>query len=95
MNYAKENAEHFASVLQAAGFGEYQKTIAEPHYNDAIEFMIDAGVTKEVALSPKSVGCASRYILDVYNCGGSDVKLSTFFFQRLSQLQSKCQGGDA
>lgn len=93
MSYSTDNKDHFAKVLKTCGMGEFQKDIVDGHYNDAIEFLIDSGVDAATAVSEKSVGCVARYILDTYSYQGSDVKLSTFFFQRLGQLQAKCQGG--
>lgn len=84
--------EHFNAVLKACGMGEFQAEVIRPIYNDALEFIKDAGVDEETALSNASVGCIARYVLDTYSYGAGEVKLSTFFFQRLAQLQAKCGG---
>lgn len=85
---------HFEKVLEAAGFTEYHKQSVQPYYEDGKDFLLDAGVPKEVVESDKSIGCLARYILDTYNLNGAAVDLSPFFFRRLKQLQLKGVGED-
>lgn len=80
----------YEKVLIAGGFTEYHKEILQTYYDDAIAFLVDAGVPEDIARSDLANGCITRYILDTYSMNSNEVKLSPFFFQRLKQLQRKC-----
>lgn len=54
--------------------------------DEVIGYMVDAGVSKEVANSEASAGVIARGIEDIkYNSG----KLSDYFYQRVTQLAYK------
>lgn len=78
---------HFDVVLLAAGFTEYHAEAVRPFYDEGLEYIIDAGVPREIAQSDKTIGCLARYILDTFNRNSNNVDLSPVFFRRLKQLQ--------
>ena len=78
----------FDRVLDAAGFTEYHRDKLQTYYNDALEYIKNAGVPESVATSEKADGCIVRYVLDTYNLNSNNVTLSDFFFMRLKQLQT-------
>ena len=88
-------AEHFNECMKMAGLeNEYQSEKATPVYNDAILFLIDAGIPEDKVKTEATVGCVARYILDTYSYGAGDVKLSPFLLQRVKQLQARFDKGE-
>lgn len=53
------------------------------------EFMVDAGVSENVAGSTAAIGCIARGVLDLWNYGAGNTTFSQYFFQRLEQLRFK------
>ena len=76
-------------VIKACGYTEYHKEIIQPYYEDALDYIRDAGVPEAIVTSSKAVGCIARYVLDTMNLNGNAVDLSPFFFRRFKQLQMK------
>ena len=73
-------------VISACGYTEYHKSQIQPYYNDALNFLRDAGVPESVVVSSKATGCIARYVQDTFNLNSNAVNLSPFFYQRLKQL---------
>lgn len=75
-----------SDVLNAMGItGEYQNDQIRPFYEDIVSYITDAGV------KPNNVTAAlvARGILDTWNYGAGDGKLSEYFIQRVTQLAYK------
>jgi hypothetical protein len=51
-------------------------------------YLASAGVYAEVIGSTLAVGCIARGVADLWNYGNGDTKLSEYFYQRATQLQS-------
>ena len=65
--------------------GEYQDQTLEQWMDEAKAFLIDAGVSEE----NMTVGIIARGVLDLWNYGAGDGKLSSYFMMRASQLALK------
>ena len=58
-------------------------------YIDEVKaYLTSAGVYAEVIGSTLAVGCIARGVADLWNYGNGDTKLSEYFYQRATQLQS-------
>ena len=82
-------------VVKACGYTEYHTEQIRPYYNDALYYLMDAGVPEEVAKSDKAIGCIARYVMDTFVLNCTAVNLSPFFFQRLKQLTTGGVSTDA
>lgn len=73
-------------VKSAIGItGTYQDATLTSYFNETKEFLKDAGV-KEANIT---VGIVARGVLDLWNYGAGDGKLSEYFMQRAAQLSYK------
>ena len=73
-------------VKSALGItGEYQDDTITQYFDEAIDFLKDAGV-KEKNIT---VGIVARGVSDLWNYGAADGKLSEYFMQRAAQLSYK------
>lgn len=73
-------------VKNAIGItGSYQDATLTSYFNETMEFLKDAGV-KEANMT---VGIVARGVLDLWNYGAGDGKLSEYFMQRAAQLSYK------
>lgn len=53
---------------------------------DVKAFMLDGGVTAEILVNDRAIGCISRGVADLWNYGSGDGRFSDVFFQRMIQL---------
>lgn len=49
-------------------------------------YMVDAGIPQSKVESVSSAGVISRGVIDIWNYGSGDGKLSDYFYQRVSQM---------
>ncbi len=78
------NAELFLNdVKDAIGItGDYQDKTITIWINDVIAFLVDAGVAETRITS----GLVARGVIDLWNLGSGDGKLSEYFKQKAVQL---------
>lgn len=66
--------------------GDFQNTTIQGWIDEVKEFLIDGGIAESIVNSKKAKGVISRGVSDLWNYGAGDGKLSTYFFQRATQL---------
>ncbi len=74
--------------------GEYQDNTIKGYIEDTKEFLIDAGVKKDIVESASAIGVISRGVSDLWNYGAGEAEFSTYFKQRAAQLCFKEVKGD-
>ena len=74
--------------------GIYQDSTIQGYIDEVKQFMLGAGVQKEVVDAETSVGVITRGVADLWNYGSGGTQLSPYFFQRVIQLASKMKGQD-
>ena len=75
-----------AEVKKATGItGDYQDDTLQTWIDETIEFLRDAGVNE----SNITTGIIARGVLDLWNYGAGDGKLSDYFMKRAVQLAMK------
>ena len=57
------------------------------YIDEVKQYLHSAGVLEEVVHSTLAVGCIARGVADLWNYGGTDAKLSEYFYQRAEQLR--------
>ena len=73
-------------VKKALGIvGNYQDDTLQVYFNEAIDFLKDAGVSE----ANITAGVVARGVSDLWNYGAGDGKLSPYFMQRAAQLSYK------
>ena len=73
-------------VLDAMGItGDYQSNQIQPFFDDVVDYIIGAGV-KSANITAALI---ARGVLDTWNYGAGDGKLSEYFIQRVTQLAYK------
>lgn len=73
-------------VKDATGLtGDYQDATVRVWFDEAVEFLRDAGV-RDANITD---GIVARGVLDLWNFGAGDGKLSEYFVQRAAQLAYK------
>ena len=84
-------AERFAKVKTALGMNgsNYQDETLTVYIDEVLEFMIDAGVQREVAESNAAVGCLAVGVNDLWNYSSGGVRFSDYFKNRVVQLSCK------
>lgn len=65
--------------------GYYQDATLQIYFNEVVEFLADAGVSK----SNMTAGIIARGVSDLWNYGSGEGKLSLYFMQRATQLAYK------
>lgn len=90
-------AEILKSVKQALGItGTFLDNTLKMYIEEVLAYLMDAGVSKTVALSSAAVGVITRGVSDLWNYGSAGGKLSEYFYQRVVQLAYKpSEGGDS
>lgn len=73
--------------------GTYQDETLKFYIDETKNFMISAGVKKDVTDSELSVGCIMRGVADLWNYGSGSVKFSEYFIQRVIQLKTETTVG--
>ena len=84
-------AERLAKVKTALGMNgsNYQDETLSVYIDEVMEFMIDAGVRREVAESTAAVGCLAIGVNDLWNYSSGGVRFSDYFKSRVVQLSYK------
>ena len=73
-------------VKKATGLtGDFQDDTVQEWFDEAVGFLKDAGV-KDANITD---GIVARGVLDLWNYGAGDGKLSEYFMQRAAQLADK------
>ena len=73
-------------VKKALGItGTYQDDTITEYYNEAVDFLKEAGVAEAYITN----GIVARGVSDLWNYGTGDGKLSPYFIQRAAQLALK------
>lgn len=71
------------NVKTALGItGSYQDATLQVYIEEVLSFLTDAGVPQ----SKITAGIVARGVADLWNYGGAEGKLSSYFMQRASQL---------
>lgn len=74
-------------VKSALGItGTYQDDTLSVYIEEIKAFMLDAGVAAATVESVSSAGVIARGVADLWNYGSGEGKLSSYFYQRVSQL---------
>lgn len=74
------------SVKEAIGVtGDYQDATLQRWVDEAVAFLKDAGVAEKNI----TTGIVARGVLDLWNYGAGDGKLSDYFVRRAAQLSMK------
>ena len=75
-----------ANVKTALGItGEYQDATIQIYIDEVVDFLINAGVPDNSITS----GIVARGVLDLWNYGSGNGKLSQYFMRRATQLSYK------
>ena len=84
-------ADRLAKVKTALGMNgsNYQDETLSLYIGEVLEFMIDAGVQREVAESAAAVGCIAVGVNDLWNYSSGGVRFSEYFKSRVVQLSCK------
>lgn len=84
-------ADRLAKVKTALGMNgsDYQDETLSVYIDEVLEFMIDAGVQREVAESSAAVGCLAVGVNDLWNYSSGGVRFSEYFKSRVVQLSCK------
>ncbi len=73
-------------VKNALGIsGDYQDATLQVYFDETVDFLTDSGVKPSNITS----GIVARGVSDLWNYGGGDGKLSSYFLQRAAQLAYK------
>lgn len=90
-----EETKLLEAVKNGAGkLSEYHDDVIKVWIREVKEFLLSAGIPKSVLESEKSAGIITRGVLDLWNYGAGDGKLSDYFLQRAIQLQSEEENKD-
>lgn len=82
-----------ADVKIALGItGTYQDNTIQQYIDEVKELLVDGGVDESIVNSVVSKGIISRGVADLWNYGAGEGKLSSYFWQRATQLSLKSTG---
>ena len=73
-------------ILKMISAPSYQKDTVTGYIEEVIEYMVNSGVSIEVAKSRKAKGVVVRGVNDLWNYGSGEVNLSPYFKDRVIQL---------
>lgn len=83
-------AELLLKVKEGLGItGAYQDNTIKVYINEVKDFMLSAGVRKDVIESDASVGVIVRGVADLWNLASGTIGLSPYFMMRVTQLALK------
>ena len=84
-------ADRLTKVKTALGMNgsNYQDETLSLYIGEVQEFLIDAGVQREVAESEAAVGCIAVGVNDLWNYSSGGVRFSEYFKSRVVQLSLK------
>ena len=74
--------------------GNYQDQTLRGYIEEVKQYLIDAGVNREVVESENSIGIITRGVADLWNYGSGGTSLSPYFIQRAIQLTYKEEDED-
>ena len=74
--------------------GKYQDETIQGYIDEVKRFMIEGGVSKEIAKKDTSIGIITRGVADLWNYGSGGTSFSPYFLQRVTQLALKEETGD-
>ena len=79
--------DFLVEVKKALGIqSDYMDNLLQVYIDEVKEYIIDAGVSQEVAESKKSIGVIVRGVADLWNYGKGNAELSPYFKERVIQL---------
>lgn len=74
------------NVKNAMGItGNYQDDTLQIYFDEVIDFLVDAGVSE----ANITTGIVARGVIDLWNYGAGNGRLSTYFKERTIQLSYK------
>lgn len=84
-------ADRLAKVKTALGMNgsDYQNDTLSLYISEVVEFMVGAGVQRDVAESEAAVGCIAIGVNDLWNYSSGGVRFSDYFHSRVVQLSYK------
>lgn len=65
---------------------DYHDATIQFYIDEVNEYLISAGVPESVINSKTSAGVVARGVMDLWNYGAGDGKLSPYFYERVIQL---------
>ena len=74
--------------------GKYQDKTIQGYIDEVKQFMIEGGVSKEIAEKDTTIGIITRGVSDLWNYGSGGASFSPYFLQRVTQLALKEETGD-
>ena len=75
------------TVKSALGIGgTYQDATIQTYINEVNEYLVDAGVPSSLIGTQRTAGVVSRGVADLWQYGSGEGKLSTYFYERVTQL---------
>ena len=69
--------------------GSFQDSIIEGYITEVKQYLLDAGVPKNVVESENSAGTIARGVEDLWTANAGEAKFSNYFNQRVIQLRSQ------
>lgn len=89
-------AERLTKVKIALGMSgsTYQDETLSLYISEVIDFMVGAGVKKEIAESEAAVGCIVTGVNDLWNYSSGGVRFSEYFKSRVVQLSLRVVNTD-
>lgn len=69
--------------------GNFQDKTIQGHIDEVEQFLLDAGVSKQIVDSETSIGVITIGVADLWNYGSGGTQLSPYFYQRAIQLAAK------
>lgn len=72
--------------------GTFQDKTIQGYIDEVKDFMIEGGVSKDIAESDKCIGVITRGVADLWNYGSGGTSFSPYFIQRVTQLAFKKEG---
>lgn len=66
--------------------GDYHDEMLKLYIDEVLEYLRYAGVSEETLNGSNIVGVVARGVMDLWNFGSGEGKLSEYFYQRVIQL---------
>jgi hypothetical protein len=66
--------------------GDFQDNMLRLYINEVLAFLESAGANPVLLNTQEAVGLITRGVIDLWNYGAGDAKLSDYFIQRAIQL---------
>lgn len=85
-----DEVQTLEKIKNALGItGTYQDETLKIYIEEVKEYMLDAGVDKDVVNSASSIGAIARGVADLWSYGAGNTQFSQYFMQRVIQLSYK------